>query len=189
MFACEEFQLTATAIVVTGLPAGGKTTVAKRLARELDWPLLDKDNFLEELFANNRGVKSLEDRRKLSNSSNVAFQTAATKLSEVVLVSHWRPKVGPQNTGTAPDFVEDHFDKIIEVHCICSPKTAVARFRSRNRHPGHMDELKSYEDIEKQIQSLANGYPLGIGRQLSIKTEGQVDYSELLAILRSEIGC
>lgn len=179
--------MTSIAIIVTGLPAGGKTTVAKRLAAALDWTLLDKDNFLEELYTD-IGVASLDNRRKLSKLSDVAFQAAATKLNKAVLVSHWRPVSGPQNTGTTPNFIEDHFSKIIEVHCSCKPETAVARFRSRTRHPGHLDKLRSHEDIQKQIQSLSNGYPLGIGQQLSISTEGQADYHELLTKLRTEIG-
>ena len=179
--------MTSIAIIVTGLPAGGKTTVAIRLAAELDWTLLDKDSFLEDLY-NDIVVASLDNRRRLSKLSNVAFQTAATKLNKAVLVSHWRPVSGQQNTGTTPNFVEDHFSKIIEVHCKCKPETAVARFRSRKRHPGHMDKLKSHEDIQKQIQSLSNGYPLGIGQQLSVSTEGLVNYPELFAKLRTKIG-
>lgn len=178
--------MTTTAIVVTGLPAGGKTTVAKHLATELNWPFLDKDDFLEKLYAS-EGVGSLDDRRRLSKLSNDAFQAAAISRNKVVLVSHWRPVAGPQNTGTAPEFVEAHFEKVIEVHCICSPQAAVDRFRSRTRHPGHMDKSRSYRDVEKQIQSMSHGYPLGIGFQLSIETEGNVDYRELLIKLRSEL--
>ncbi len=179
--------MTSIAIIVTGLPAGGKTTVTKRIAAELDWTLLDKDNFLEDFYTD-IGVASLDNRRRLSKLSNVAFQTAATKLNQAVLVSHWRPVSGPQNTGTVPDFVEEHFNKVIEVHCSCNPETAVARFRSRTRHPGHLDKLRSRKDIQKQIQSMSNGYPLGIGQQLSVSTEGHVNYPELFAKLRTEIG-
>jgi adenylate kinase family enzyme len=37
-------------IIVTGLPASGKTTLAKELARRLLVPHMDKDTFLENLF-------------------------------------------------------------------------------------------------------------------------------------------
>ena len=38
-------------VVVSGLPASGKSTVARTLAGALGLPLLDKDVFLEALFA------------------------------------------------------------------------------------------------------------------------------------------
>jgi len=174
------------AIVITGLPAGGKTTVAKRIAVGLNWPLLDKDDFLENLFAS-ASVESFDDRRRLSKLSDEAFQAAAKMHSNAVLVSHWRPIVGRKNTGTDPDFVNEHFDKIIEVHCVCSVETAAKRFRTRIRHHGHMDKRKSEEDVKRQIQLLSKGYPLGIGFPISVETENPVDYARLLSQIKSEI--
>ena len=176
-----------TAVVVTGLPAGGKTTVAKHIAAEIGWPLLDKDSFLEELFTI-KEVSSFDDRRRLSRLSDDAFRRAAANLNEAVLVSHWRPSIGPQDTGTPPEFITENLDRIVEVHCVCSIETCVARFQSRVRHPGHRDKVKSCADIEEQIRSLEDGYPLGIGLQLSIVTEGQIDYRDLLNELRVAVG-
>ncbi len=174
------------AIVVSGFPAGGKSTVAKRIAAELDWPLFDKDEFLENLFEDQCPV-SLHDRRRLSILSDVEFEKAARKANRAVLVSHWRPVSGPNNTGTPVDFVTDHFGRVIEVHCVCSVETAVSRFRARVRHQGHMDAVKSYDDVKKQIQVLERGYPLGIGIQLSLVTSGKVSYDKLLDRIRSEL--
>lgn len=171
------------AIVVTGLPTGGKTTVAKRIAAGLNWPLLDKDVFLERLFAH-ESVTSLDDRRRLSRLSDKAFRDAISTVDAAVLVSHWRPVVGPQDTGTPPEFIIENFDKIVEVHCICSVETAATRFRKRTRHSGHMDKLKSREDITKQIQALSHGYPLGLGDLLSIETEGQSSFNKLLTQIK-----
>ncbi|WP_370645738.1 AAA family ATPase [Ruegeria sp. Ofav3-42] len=52
-------------IVVTGLPASGKTTVAREIAKRLGLVFLDKDDFLEELYERH-GVPSWEHRKKLS---------------------------------------------------------------------------------------------------------------------------
>jgi len=37
-------------IVVTGIPGAGKTTVGRMLATELDVPMLDKDDVLDDLL-------------------------------------------------------------------------------------------------------------------------------------------
>ena len=42
-------------VVVSGLPASGKTTLARRLASVLELPLIDKDDILDRLFAE-RGI-------------------------------------------------------------------------------------------------------------------------------------
>ena len=45
-----------TFVVVSGLPASGKTTLAKSLALALGLRLLDKDDILESLFGPRSGV-------------------------------------------------------------------------------------------------------------------------------------
>lgn len=43
-----------TATVLSGLPASGKTTVGRGIASAMAIPLLDKDDFLEDLFEKHR---------------------------------------------------------------------------------------------------------------------------------------
>lgn len=42
--------MTKAFIVISGIPASGKTTLASQLAPVLNLPLLDKDDILESLF-------------------------------------------------------------------------------------------------------------------------------------------
>jgi len=148
------------AILVTGLPASGKTTLAHIVGQHLNWPVLDKDVFLETLYAQNV-VASMALRRTLSQQADIAFQRAALNLRQAVLVSHWRPRHGPANTGTPTDWVPDHFDWVIEVHCACPLETCITRFRTRTRHPGHLDATRTEADVRLKMQSLTKGYPLG----------------------------
>jgi hypothetical protein len=46
-----------TFVVVSGLPASGKTTLARRLADGLGLPLLDKDDILDRLFETELGTQ------------------------------------------------------------------------------------------------------------------------------------
>ncbi|MGB3315402.1 MAG: AAA family ATPase [Albidovulum sp.] len=151
--------MTGTAVIVTGLPASGKSTLARALGRALQWPVLDKDDFLEDLFALHDTVTP-EKRRSLSREADEAFRVAAKGFEQVILVSHWRPRTGPDGTGTATGWLDTAFDRVIEVHCDCPPERAARQFRNRRRHPGHLDHLKSYDDITRQMAELSNGFPL-----------------------------
>jgi predicted kinase len=63
--------------VITGLPAAGKTTLARSLARELAAPLLSKDAIKEPLL-DVLGVDGRAASRRLSNASfAVLFALAA----------------------------------------------------------------------------------------------------------------
>ncbi len=60
-------------ILVTGLPASGKTTVARQVARHLGLPVFGKDDFKEVLF-DTLGWKDLEWSRQLSQSCHGLLQ-------------------------------------------------------------------------------------------------------------------
>jgi len=166
------------AVIVSGLPASGKTTVARQLAKLLKLPLLDKDDFLEGLYEK-QFPKTREDRRQLSKISDTLFQQAAVELDSVVLVSHWRPICGPQNTGTPTGWLRGGFSRIVEVHCACSPEVATSRFMNRTRHPGHRDQDRPPAELSAAMEQMANGYPLGVGPAVTINTDAVSGPSKL----------
>lgn len=60
-------------VVVSGLPASEKTTLARAVAQSLGLPMLDKDDFLESLFED-AIVGSAQRRRELSQLADRAFR-------------------------------------------------------------------------------------------------------------------
>jgi dephospho-CoA kinase len=60
-------------VVVTGLPASGKTTTALVIANALSSDLIDTDDFLEGLYELNK-VSTWEDRKNLSRLPDISFQ-------------------------------------------------------------------------------------------------------------------
>lgn len=156
-------------VVVTGLPASGKSTLARDLARKLRVKLLDKDTFLEALFEH-RSVKTFEDRSLLSRESDQHFQTAAIQTQSAVLVSHWQPKHWQDASGTPTDWLSDHFDKLCEVFCECPLATAYARFLARDRHPSHLDKSQRPADLLTKFESWNRRYPLGFDNCIRVQT-------------------
>jgi adenylylsulfate kinase-like enzyme len=155
------------AIVMSGLPASGKSTIGRALSEALSIPILDKDDFLERLY-DQRGVGDRDWRRQLSRESDDLFRQEAIKRPEAVLVSHWRPRSTTADTGTPTDWLSETFKQIVEVHCACSPELAAQRFVERKRHAGHLDCFLSVSEVEMRMRDLVAGYPLKIGQLLEV---------------------
>lgn len=66
-------------VVASGLPASGKTTLARRLTSALELPLIDKDDILDRLFEE-RGIGDPAWRRRLSRESDRGLQDEANTL-------------------------------------------------------------------------------------------------------------
>ncbi|MEM7405845.1 MAG: AAA family ATPase [Pseudomonadota bacterium] len=167
-------------LVVTGLPASGKSTVGAQLAAALGWRLLDKDAYLEALF-DARGCATPDERQQLSRESDAQFIADAREESRVVLVSHWRARGETGPSGTPIDWLGETYRTIVEVHCRCDPTIAATRFRQRVRHPGHQDERRDHEATLSWLRGCSQSMPLGIGSCLTVATGSRPDLGALLA--------
>lgn len=163
-----------SAIVVSGLPASGKTSIGQTLATRLEFAFLDKDDFLERLYEQ-EPVRNLAHRNELSRLSDEHFVSAARDLQNAVLVSHWQPRGKTGASGTSVDWLATAFDHLIEVHCKCSPEIATERFLARTRHPGHLDRLRGPLEISAKMQEWSAGLPLRLGGLIEIETTADVN--------------
>lgn len=170
-------------VVVTGLPASGKTTIARIIANALSFNLIDKDDFLEGLYEQN-DVRTWEDRKKLSRQSDVLFQEAGEKLGSAVLVSHWNPTVEGGDSGTSTDWLKEAYASLIEVYCSCPSDIALDRFLTRERHPGHFDQQRDPTELAQRLRRLENGYPLGVGSVIEVPTDTEVNSKEIVDKVR-----
>jgi adenylylsulfate kinase-like enzyme len=170
------------AILVTGLPASGKTTLGRRLAAALSWPYLDKDDFLEALFES-QGVGDEQWRRRLSIEADKQFETTALEQTNTVLVSHWRPR-GRADTGTPTDWVNRRFHCTVEVYCECDPELAARRFVSRTRHPGHLDKTKPEEAVLSWMHDMAALYPLSSAKVIRVSSISDISIHDVVDEIR-----
>jgi predicted kinase len=129
-------------IIVTGLPATGKSTLAARLALALGVPLIAKDPIKEALF-DALGTGDAGWSRRLSNASFATmFALAGGCLRaghSLVLEGNFRPgEHEPPILACAPRAVAQVLCTVPEVR---REARLARRARSRTRPPGHLDAV------------------------------------------------
>lgn len=143
-------------VVVAGLPASGKTTLARSLAAELGLPLISKDAIKEALF-DALGTGDLEWSQRLGKAAHLVMYGLARESRSAVFESHFW-------IGVAEVDLVSLGRPLIQVYCRCPTELAVERYRQRvsspDRHPGHLDEhqtdavIKSWREAEARPLAL-----------------------------------
>jgi len=178
-------------VVVSGLPASGKSTLSRKLAPALGLSLIDKDDILEGLFET-IGVGDTDWRRRLSRASDSIVQRMARSSPGAVLTSFWRWPGMSDDSGTPIDWIAATSHRVVEVYCAIDPQLAATRFVSRPRHAGHLDQIKRYDEVVATFRALAAAGPLCIGSLLRVDTSGIVDSDavtrDVRALLSSSFG-
>jgi glucokinase len=167
-------------IIVTGIPASGKSTVGSLMSNSTGLPLLDKDDILESLFEA-RGIGDRDWRTQLSREADLLLRERALHANGAVLVSWWRHPRSNRNSGTAVEWLSDLKGVVIEVYCECDPRVAATRFQQRRRHPGHLDEAKQLSDLLPDFEEHAQLGPLGLGQLIKVDTNGEIDEPVLIS--------
>lgn len=167
-------------IIVTGIPASGKSTIGQAVAMALALPVLDKDEILEALFSS-QGVGDAEWRTRLSRAADEALQERAFQLDGAVISSWWRHPASQVHSGTPIEWLSSLPGVVVELHCVCSPQVATERFLSRRRHEGHLDRRKTHAQVLASFQQHAAHGPLGVGRLVEVDTERNVELSTVLS--------
>lgn len=161
-------------VIVSGLPASGKSTLARKIASVLDLPCIDKDDLLERLFLTN-AVSEPAQRRSLSRLADIELMESARRSGAAVLVSWWRHPKSNADSGTPVMWLSELHEPVVEVHCVCTPEVAVERFLARERHPGHLDSRWSRGQLLDMFHDEAAYGPIYADRAICIPTDHQMD--------------
>ena len=148
-------------VVVTGPPASGKTTVARAVADALAWPLYTKDAFKELLF-DTVGIGDLEWSSRLGNAAmellNLVMRTELDAGRSIVVEANFRWIV------TLPPA------RVVQVFCSDAREALLARYRARDRHPGHLDDERPLADLDDYAPLTLDGelieFSVGGGRSI-----------------------
>lgn len=165
-------------VVVSGLPASGKSSLGRLLSGALGWPRLDKDAFLEALLAE-AAPTTAQDRIVRSREADSQFRSAAVATREAILVSWWRHPQSSKASGTPTDWLANSIGDAVEVFCECPAATALKRFLDRTRHPGHLDEARDRQALAAQFVAAEKLGPLGLFPVIRVDTTSRTDIGAL----------
>jgi predicted kinase len=161
-------------VVVSGLAASGKTSLAEPLAQALGLPLISKDAIKVALFEA-VGYGGLAWSQTLSRAADAAMVRIAQDLDGAVLDNFWYAETVDELLAPLPR-------PIIEVFCRCDPEVAYERFRGRVRHPGHADQERDPDSLRAPFFTRANKLPLRtLGPVVEANTERPVDVNLVAA--------
>jgi predicted kinase len=163
-------------VLVTGVPASGKSTVARAIARAKGWPLLTLDTVKEAFFAH-LGTGDRDYNRLLGKASYQAIFSLIRDFPDgtTTVVDAW---FGFQRA----EVLQSHLvlagvGQVAEVWCHAPPEAIGERYRKRlkKRHAGHLGQAYVPELIElaRRAKPLG-GYPL-----FEVETEWPLDLAVL----------
>ncbi len=127
-------------IIIAGLPATGKTTLANKIAERLHLPVLEKDEIKEELF-DTTGYRNREEKRMLDLAGNAILLRCAEKIlksgQSLIIVNNFDADM----SGTVQEMIHRTGCNCITVfldgNADVLHRRYVERDRRRARHPGH----------------------------------------------------
>lgn len=142
-------------IIISGLPATGKSRMGRRISAEFNLPLISKDPFKEAGF-DNLGIGNREWSKKLSvmAKENIFYVMKQLLSSGNSLIVDCNFKV--EDVKKIKAILAEDNARAIQIHCQSDKKDIRDRFIRRintpgKRHPGHLDE-KYLPELEKILE-------------------------------------
>jgi predicted kinase len=138
-------------IIVQGAPGSGKTTIARHIAKNFSLPLISKDDIKESLF-DSLGWKDRAWSKQLGKATmRLLYLFAEAQLAarrSFVIESNFSPEFA---TVELQALKTRHIFLPIQVVLECAQDILVRRYRERwssgARHPGHVDDMMSDEEL------------------------------------------
>ena len=173
-----------SAVLVNGVPASGKSTIARMISGATGWPLLSLDTIKEALFAH-FGMGERDYNRRLGKASYQAIFASVADFprGSTVVIDAW---FGFQPLETLQEHIlRAGLDRIVEVWCHASPDVIGARYLSRvgERPSGHLGA----DYVPELIALAARAKPLGPFSMIDVDTTLPVQADDLMMRVREAL--
>ena len=172
------------AVFVNGVPASGKSTVARAISEASGWPLLTLDT-IKEAFFNVLGTGDRDYNRRLGKASYEAIFALVSDFPSdaVVVVDAW--------FGFQPlELLQQHIQRaelrhVAEVWCHAPPDVVARRYLSRvgSRPAGHLGA----EYAPELAVLAARAQPTGLFPAIPMETTHPLELPPLMAALRQQL--
>jgi len=139
-----------TLVAFAGLPGTGKSTLACRVARELDAPLLDKDRVREALFGPNHVDYTREQDDFVLGVLFQAVEHLAVTRRPANIVLDGRTYSRREQVAALRGFARERGLELKLIECTCSPEVAEERLRAdlaRGDHPAANRGVELYRAL------------------------------------------
>jgi len=164
-------------IIVCGLPGSGKTTLARKISRELNIVCLHKDLIKENLYEIMDG-KTLEDSKRIGKyAAYLMFKLPEEYLSNGVDLILESPFNFPGDEEKFRDWEKKHNLNIFTIICSIEKEKRVKRCFDRPRHKAHHDKERNFFSDENDYN-----YDLMPGKKLKINTDGSEENTLKVAL-------
>jgi predicted kinase len=159
-------------IVVTGLPATGKSTLARELARRLRAPLIGKDLIKESLLDVLGAGDALHSRLLSTASFAVLFAVARELLAvqpRVIMEGNFRPGEHEQPLLHCLPAGSEPAAAITQLLCRVEESERIGRLQRRATDPGRH---AGHRDAEREAAGDRGGFLNVPGRRMELETGG-----------------
>jgi glucokinase len=174
------------AILVNGVPASGKSSIARAIGSRLQLPVLSLDSVKEALFDE---LGSRDGDREFGRALGRASMQAIWSLiadfpadSGVVIEAWFRL---PPHDAVLRGLERAGIDRWVEVWCHAPGHVLAERYTTRSRNPGHPPA--SYASELEQLAEIAG--PLAIEAYLSVDTTdfAALDLDRIMGWIRQQL--
>lgn len=171
----------AVLILITGLPATGKSTIAQQIARQLQLPYFGKDQFKEIMF-DTLGIGDRAWSRTLSLASVAmlmqVIQSQAASGCSCVVESNFHPE---RDLPQLHAILSTHPLQIAQIVCVADGPTLLKRFTERPRHPGHLDQQLGPEIADQLLHGRIEPLELpGLRMEIDTTFPDQIDLAAIV---------